>query len=272
MQPVAKSQLDAVVIGSGPNGLAAAVALAEQGFSVLVLEASDELGGGTRTAELTLPGFRHDVCSAVHPLGELSPFLSTLPLDAARPALGEPGAFRRPSARRRARRHLAALGRGYGGRPRPRRPGLCQADATLVRLGRPLLADLLGPLRVPHHPLAMARFGFYGLRSAVGLGRGLFARERARALLAGCAAHSILPLEMLMTGAVGMMFAFTGHLCDWPVARGGSAAVSNALASYLRSLGGRTETGRRVTSLRELPEARAILFDLAPKQLARDRG
>jgi len=118
----------------------------------------------------------------------------------------------------------------------------------------------------------MARFGFYGLRSAMGLSRGLFAEPRAPALFAGCAAHSILPLDMLMTGAVGMMFAFTGHLCDWPVAAGGSAAVSQALASYLRSLGGRIETSTRVATLRELPDARAILFDLAPKQVMEIAG
>jgi phytoene dehydrogenase-like protein len=141
-----------------------------------------------------------------------------------------------------------------------------------VRVGQPLMADLLGPLRVPRHPWAMARFGFYGVRSALGLARGLFASERARALFAGCAAHAILPLDKLCTGAVGLLFAFTGHLCDWPVARGGSRAVANSLASYLRSLGGEISTGVRVTALRELPSARVYLFDLAPQQLLQIAG
>lgn len=258
---------DAVVVGSGPNGLAAAIALALQGRSVLVLEAHAEIGGGTRTTELTLPGFHHDVCSSVHPLGELSPFFSTLPLaehglswvhpplSVAHPLDDGPAAV--------LERSVEATAHGLG------------ADAHnytrlmngFVRVGRPLVADLLGPLRIPRHPFAMARFGLYGFRSAVGLARGVFDEPRARALFAGCAAHAILPLDKLMTGAVGLMFAFTGHLCDWPVARGGSQAIANALASYLRSLGGEIRTNTRVTALRELPASRVVLFDLAPKQV-----
>ncbi len=265
-------ELDAVIIGSGPNGLAAAVALAQQGLSVLVLEAHSEPGGGTRTAELTLPGFHHDVCSAVHPLGVLSPFLSTLPL--AQHGLqwvSPPLSFAHPLDDGPAvtlERSFEATAERLGRDAHAYRK-LMQA---FVRVGTPLLADLLGPLRWPRHPLAMARFGFYGLRSALRLGGGLFAERRARALLAGCAAHSILPLDKLGTGAVGLLFALTGHLCDWPVARGGSQAVAAALASYLRALGGRIETGRRVAALRELPEARAYLFDLAPKQLSQIAG
>jgi phytoene dehydrogenase-like protein len=267
------SELDAVVIGSGPNGLAAAIALAQQGFSVEVIEAHAEVGGGTRTAELTLPGFRHDVCSAIHPLGELSPFFSGLPLEQhglswvhpplsiAHPLDDGPCVT--------LERSVAATADGLGADAR----AYARLMDGFVRIGPPLLADMLGPLlRVPRHPIAMARFGFYGVRSALGLARGLFGQPRARALLAGCAAHSILPLDRLMTGAVGMVFALSGHLCDWPVARGGSRAIAEALAGYLRSLGGRITTGRRVASLGELPAARAYLFDLAPKQLSEIAG
>jgi phytoene dehydrogenase-like protein len=266
------SELDAVIVGSGPNGLAAAVSLAQQGFSVSIVEAHAEIGGGTRTAELTLPGFHHDVCAAVHPMGELSPFLSTLPLaehglswvhpeiSVAHPLDDGPSVLLERSVDATA----AALGVD-GDAYRKLMDGF-------VRVGRPLMADLLGPLRIPRHPLAMARFGFYGVRSALGLARGLFDEPRARALLAGCAAHSILPLDKLLTGAVGLIFAFTGHLCDWPVARGGSRAIGAALASYLRSLGGQITTREPIRSLAQLPKARVVLLDLAPRQLIEIAG
>jgi phytoene dehydrogenase-like protein len=267
-----KSELDAVVVGAGPNGLAAAVALAQQGFSVAVIEAHAQVGGGMRTAQLTLPGFHHDVCSAVHPLGELSPFFSSLPLaqhglswvhpplSVAHPLDDGPCVV--------LERSVAATAEGLGADSRAYR----RLMEGFVRVGQPLLADMLGPLRIPRHPFAMARFGFYGVRSAVRLARGLFAQPRARALIAGCAAHSILPLDRLLTGAVGLVFAFSGHLCDWPVARGGSRAIGDALASYLGSLGGTITTGQRVASLSELPAARAFLFDLSPKQLCQIAG
>ena len=260
-------QLDAVVVGAGPNGLAAAIALAQRGLRVRVLEAHAEPGGGTRTAELTLPGFAHDVCSAVHPLGELSPFLSTLPLgdhglqwahpelSVAHPLDDAPAVLLERSVQ------ATAAGLGVDGRAWQR------LMDGFVRVGPPLLADLLGPLRIPRHPFAMARFGFYGARPAGWLARGLFEEPRARALLAGCAAHAILPFDKLLTGAVGLLFALTGHLCDWPVARGGSQAIANALVSCLRSLGGEVVTGCEVRSLRELPASRVVLFDLAPRQL-----
>jgi phytoene dehydrogenase-like protein len=266
------SKLDAVVIGSGPNGLAAAVALAREGYSVRVIEAHAEVGGGTRTAELTLPGFHHDVCSAVHPLGELSPFFTSLPLadhgltwdhpefSAAHPLDDGPCAL--------LQRDVAVTADGLGSDARAYR----RLMEPFVRVGTPLMADLLGPLRIPRHPLAMARFGFYGARSAVRLARGLFEGERARALFAGCAAHAILPLDRFLTAAVGLVFSLSGHLCDWPVARGGSRAIAEALAGYLRALGGEIVTGQRVSALRELPDARVYLFDLAPKQLCAIAG
>lgn len=263
---------DAVVIGSGPNGLAAAITIAREGRSVVVLEGNREIGGGTRCAELTLPGFSHDVCSAVHPMGVLSPFFKELPLhehglewihppaSAAHPLDDGPAVMLVRSLERTAE-ELGADGRRYS-----------RLLAPFLRVGEPLIADLVGPLRIPRHPFAMARFGFYGLRSAVRLSRGLFREPRARALIAGCAGHSILPLSRLLSGGVGLIFAFTAHLTDWPVPRGGSRAITDALASYLRSLGGTLLTERPVQSMADLPEARAYLFDLAPKQLIQIAG
>ncbi len=259
---------DAVVVGSGPNGLSAAVALAREGASVLVLEARDEIGGGTRTSELTLRGFRHDFCSACHPMGILSPFFRSLPLEqhGLRWVL-PPASVAHPLEEQDAvllRRSLPETARGLG------------ADAAAYeRLVAPFLVqpqdwmdDLLAPLRIPRHPFRMLRFGLRAIRSAVGLARSRFQTERARALFAGCAAHSVLPLERPLTAAVGLIFCFTGHVEPWPVAEGGSAAIARALAGVLASLGGRIETGHTVRTLADLPAARAYLFDTSPAQLA----
>ncbi|MCA9530521.1 MAG: NAD(P)/FAD-dependent oxidoreductase [Myxococcales bacterium] len=262
---------DAVVIGSGPNGLAAAVRLAERGASVLVLEGRDTIGGGTRTEALTLPGFRHDVCSAAHPMGVLSPYLRTLPLEqhgltwvrgdasVAHPLDGEPAVMLHAS--------LAETVRGLEG-----------DAARYERLLRPFLhephaflSDALAPLRLPSHPLTMLRFAWLGLRSATGLAR-RFESRRTRALFAGCAAHSVLPLDRSITAALGLMFLITAHVTDWPVARGGSAAITDALASYLRSLGGEMRTGCFVRTLADIPPARVVLFDTSPAQLASIAG
>ena len=259
---------DAVVVGSGPNGLAAAVELARGGASVRVLEARDEIGGGTRSAELTLPGFLHDVCSGCHPMGALSPFFRELPLEehglrwihppasVAHPLDGQPAVLLRRSLADTARE----LGEDAG--------AYAKLFAPFLRQPHALLADLLGPLRVPKHPLQMVRFGLPGLLPAAGALLARFRGIRARAVLAGCAAHSILPLERPLTAAVGMIFALTAHIEDWPVAAGGSQAIASALASYLRQLGGRIETGTRVRSLSDIPPARVVLFDTSPAQLA----
>jgi len=263
---------DAVVVGSGPNGLAAAVELARNGASVLVLEAKETIGGGARSAELTLPGFVHDVCSSAHPLGVLSPYLSTLPLrdhglewvaaaaSIAHPLDGQPAVIVRESIDETA----AGLGADARAYRRLLAPIAAHADD--------LLADVLAPLHVPRHPLRLARFGLPGLLPATRLARMAFRGERARALVAGCAAHSILPLERAITGAVALIFLVTAHTRTWPVARGGSAAISAALAGYLRALGGRIETGVNVTSVVDLPPARVHLFDTSPAQLVSIAG
>jgi phytoene dehydrogenase-like protein len=265
------SVTDAVVIGSGPNGLAAAVHLARAGASVLVLEASGEIGGGTRTSELTLPGFANDVCSAVHPMGALSPFFRTLPLEdhglrwifprasVAHPLDDQPAVLLHRSLEQTA-------------------AGLEVDAATYRRLLAPLLGDprglledALAPLRMPRHPLLMLRFGIRGIRSATGLAR-RFKGVRARAMLAGCAGHSILPLDRSLTGAVALMFLLCGHVQEWPVAEGGSHCITRALASFFSSLGGRIETGAAVRSLADLPAARIYLFDTSPAGLSSIAG
>ena len=259
---------DAVVVGSGPNGLAAAIELARAGKSVQVLEAREEIGGGMRTAELTLPGFRHDVCSGCHPMAALSPFFRSLPLEphglrfirpfasVAHPLDGEPAVLLRRSVQETAK-DLREDDRAYQ-----------TTFAPFVRDPHALLADLLGPLRIPQHPIRLARFGLPGLLPAALALRARFRGKRARALLAGCAAHSILPLERPLTAAVAMIFALTAHVEDWPVAAGGTQEIGRALSSYLRELGGRIETGRYVRSLADVSPARVVLFDTSPAQLA----
>jgi phytoene dehydrogenase-like protein len=266
------ADLDAVVIGSGPNGLAAAIALARAGRSVAMFEAAAEIGGGARSAELTLPGFTHDVCSAVHPMGILSPFFRELPLAEHGLVWLRPRAsVAHPMPDSRAVMLYRSLDRTAA--------GLGSDGSRYARLVRPfvdrpgeLLADAMAPLRIPEHPLTMLRFGLRALLPASWLARLCFRGERARALLAGCAAHSVLPLSQPLTSALGVLFAITAHAEDWPVPQGGSRAISAALASYLASLGGTIETSRRIERLDELPPARAVLFDTSPDQLARIAG
>ena len=265
-------EVDAVVVGSGPNGLAAAVRLAEAGHSVLVREANPTAGGGLRSEELTLPGFVHDSCSAVHPMGICSPYLSRLPLaDHGLEWVASEISFAHPLDDGPAilhRKGVSEVAEQLG--PDARR---------YERLVRPflrdlpgLLADALGPLGLPRKPFTMALFGLLGALPVTTLARMVFTREPGRAVLAGCAAHSILPLSKPLTGALGIIFLLLGHEEVWPVARGGSRAIAQALVSYLESLGGRVETGAPVESLADLPRARAVLFDTSPRELTRLAG
>jgi len=262
---------DAVVIGSGPNGLAAAIALAQAGRPVTVYEAEPEIGGGARSAELTLPGFVHDVCSAVHPLAAASPFFRTLPLAAQGLQWIHPSA---PLAHPFDDGTAAVLERSAAATAETLGPD----GAAYRRLMEPLVADwerlegaLLGPLRFPRHPVALARFGLLALGSAERL-LARFGGERARALVAGLAAHAVMPLDRPLTAAFALVLAMAGHAVGWPVAGGGSQSIARALAAHLRSLGGEIVTGAPVRSLDELRPPRAVLCDLSPAPLLRIAG
>ncbi len=265
----ARDEYDAVIIGSGPNGLGAAVTLARRGFSVLVLEAADTIGGGSRTAELTLPGFRSDVCSAVHPLGASSPLFRSLPLhehglEWVHPEICLAHPFDGGTAAE-LRHSFEDTVRGLG------RDGIAyeRLMGPFVRDWNKLVRGVLYPMmRVPPpHPFLMARFGLLSLFSAAGLSRTVFRTQEARALFAGMAAHAILPLDRPLTASFGLLLGAAAHGAGWPVAKGGSQAIADALASYLRSLGGEVVTNTRVRSLDELPRSRVVLCDIAPKQL-----
>jgi phytoene dehydrogenase-like protein len=261
---------DAIVVGAGPNGLAAAIALARAGRSVRVLEAEATVGGGSRSAELTLPGFIHDVCSAVHPHPLASPFLRELPLDRHGLELVQPEIpLAHPLDDGTAvvlDRSLAATAASIGGADGRAYERML---APLVRDVEKLLPAIFGPLlQLPRHPLALARFGALGLLLPVDrLARARFDGPRGRALLAGLAAHSMLRMDERPTAAVALVLALTAHAVGWPVARGGSQRVADALTDHLRSLGGEVETGRRVASVDELGDARTVMLDVTPRQV-----
>jgi phytoene dehydrogenase-like protein len=239
---------------------------------VLVLEAHETVGGGTRSAELTLPGFVHDVCSAVHALVAGSPFFRGLPLEELGIELVHPPApLAHPLDDGTAvllERSVEATATGLGEDAEAWR----RLFAPLVDSADDLLEDVLGPLRRPRHPLLLARFGLNAIRSAEGFARSAFRGERARALFGGLAAHSMLPLSAPVSASFGLVLGLLGHAPGWPVARGGSQRIADGLAAHLRSLGGEIETGRRVASLAELPPARAVLLDVTPRQVLRLAG
>jgi phytoene dehydrogenase-like protein len=289
------SAFDAIIVGSGPNGLAAAIRLAQAGRSVCVLEAASTPGGGVRSAELTLPGFIHDVCSSVYPMAACSPFLRTLPLAkhglqwitppiALAHPLDDLSAQQSPSQQSSSQQSRAAVLHNslddtvadLG----PDGPAYRNLVGQFVASSQDFFADALSQPGIPHHPLMMANFGLRALRSAASLARATFKTERARGLFAGIAAHSILPLEMAGTSAPALVLAIAAHVAGWPIARGGSQQLANAMVSHLESLGGKVITNCMVESLDQLnPQTqfqpgkdKLILFDVTPRQLIKITG
>ncbi len=259
---------DAVIIGSGPNGLAAGIALAQEGLSVKIFEGAQTIGGGTRTKELTLPGFKHDVCSAIHPMAASSPFFKMLPLEKyglewifpeyslAHPLEDEPAVILQKSIDETAAGLLIDSA----------------AYRNLVTLfierWNDLSDDILGPFQLkPFHPFLLSRFGMKALQPAERLANHQFSTKRAKALFAGLAAHSFLALDQPTTSAIGLVLGIASHKAGWPVAKGGSQQIAEALAQYFKSLGGEIETGTKVESLNELPESKVILFNNTPAQI-----
>jgi phytoene dehydrogenase-like protein len=267
-----KPDFDAVVVGSGPNGLAAAIVLQQRGLSVLLLEARETIGGGMRSAELTLPGFVHDVCSAVHPMAAISPFFNTLPLEAhGLEYIYPPVAAAHPFD--------GGTAASLGGTVEETARGLGKDEKAYLSLVGSLVRDwpqigeeIMGPQSSwPRYPFKMAKFGWRALSSATMLARKWRTKE-ARGLWAGMAAHSMLPLTHPASSAIGLILMTAAHLKGWPVAKGGSGAIAGALSSYFVSLGGKIETGVEVRSLAQLPDTRVVLLDLGPRQLLRLGG
>lgn len=268
---MSNTEYDAIVVGSGPNGLAAAITLRQEGLSVLLIEGKDVIGGGLTSAEFTLPGFVHDVCSAIHPLALGSPFFNTLPLadhglTYLQPELAAAHPFDDGTA--------AVLANSVEETAR-----LLGADEqTYLDIFKPLVrdwptiaADVLGPLHFPKHPVTMGKFGLKALTSATYFAK-RFKTKEARGLWAGMAAHAIQPLTNLSTSAIALVLMTAGHLKGWPIPQGGSKEIANALASYFISLGGRIQTGQFVKNLSELPSTKTVLFDVTPKQLLEIAG
>ncbi len=262
---MATTEYDAVVVGSGPNGLVAAATLAGEGLRVLVLEGEETLGGGARSAALTLPGFVHDTCSTVWSLGLASKAMRGLPLEdhgvewvhpdipLANPIDGGRSGLLHRSV------DMTAEGLGVDANAYRRLMG------PLVGSGFSLVDGLLSPFQLPRHPVALARYGIVGIRSARGLIRRRFDTDEAQALLAGLAAHSILSLKGPITAGYGLMLGVAAHLVGYPFAKGGSQQVTEALLSIIRSHGGEIRAGTRVTALEEVPSARAVLLDVSAR-------
>jgi phytoene dehydrogenase-like protein len=260
------SNFDAVVVGSGPNGLAAAITLIKEGLSVKIIESEDTVGGGMRTLELTKPGFRHDICSAIHPMAVSSPFLRQLPLNKfglewikpefplAHPLDDQPAVIQYPDIN-----HMKdELGTDFDAYKKLYEPLVMNWDELAI--------DIMGPLSFPNHPIRLARFGLNALRSAKHL-ISRYKEERAKALFGGIAAHSILSLDKPATAAIGLVLGAAGHSVGWPLPKGGSQSIADAMKAYFESLGGVVETGLKITNLNMLPDNKAVLFDLTPKQV-----
>ncbi len=269
MPEVKNPEYDAIVVGSGPNGLSAAVLLAQHGLSVKVIEAENTIGGGTRTKELTEPGFIHDVCSAVHPTGIGSPFFRTLPLKdfglewiqpefpIAHPFDDGDAVIASISLTETVAR-MGKDGKHYLNLIKP-----------FVDGWKSLSNDFFAPIRIPDNPLSLARFGWFGMLSAKLLANSMFDSARVKAYFAGLASHSIIPLEKSFTASFGLILATSCHAVGWPIVKGGSHSITTALATYLQSLGGEIETNNRILKTSDLPSSKAILFDLTPHQIVR---
>ena len=269
---VKNTSVDAIVIGAGPNGLAAAIELARSGKSVRIYEANDTVGGGARSGETTLPGFTHDICSAVHPLALGSPFFSTLPLDQyGLEFIHSPIALAHPFDDGTAAvlvRSVEATSEKLG----RDRSAYRDLMTPFVERWHDLASDILGPPRLPRHPFLAARFGMRAIRSAKAFAESTFRDDKTRALFAGLAGHSFLALNQLATSAFGLVLGLLAHTNGWPVAKAGSQSISNALAAYCKDLGGEIVTDLRIESLSDLPGAKAILCDLTPRQIVRVAG
>ncbi len=260
-------EFDAVIVGSGPNGLSAGILLAQQGLNVKIIEAESTIGGGTRTKELTETGFLHDVCSAVHPTGIGSPFFRTLPLSEFGLEWIQP---KYPLA------HPLDNGEAI--------ISSFSLEETLHQFGKDaknyehliksfvegwdyLSQDLFAPVRFPNNPITMAKFGWFGMLSAKLLANSMFKTSNAKAYFAGLAAHGIVPLEKSFTASFGLVLATSIHSVGWPIAKGGSSSITNALASFFKSMGGIIETDNRIIRTSDLPSSKAVLFDLTPHQI-----
>ncbi|MCI0616965.1 NAD(P)/FAD-dependent oxidoreductase [bacterium] len=265
---MAEKTYDAIVIGAGPNGLSAAIQLARQGLSVCVFEASSQIGGGARSEQLTLPNFIHDVCSAVHPMGFISPFFKALPLQEyglewiesplalVHPFDHEPAAFLSKSIQQTAE-NLGQDKQAY-----------LDLMTPFIKHSETLLTEILKPIRISKHPFLMARFGLAAIRSASELANSKFKTDRTKALFSGCAAHSMVSLDKIATTSFGISLAMVAHIVGWPIIKGGSQKLAHCLENYFRSLGGEIETGRKVESLDLLPASKVILLALTPRQVA----
>jgi len=266
------SGYDAVIVGAGPNGLAAAITLARKGLKVVIFEAAERAGGGLRSCETTIPGFVHDVCSAIHPLAYASPFFRELPLNKLGLEWVQPVI---PISHPLNNGHAVSLFRSLketGAEVGIDQEAYEKMMRPLVNEWRPLLNNVLGPLRIPSNPILMARFGWHGIRSASSLVKKYFKDEPARALISGLAAHSMLDLNFNGSAAFGLILGMLGHAVGWPFPKGGSEKLAEALVAYLKAMKVEIVTDSPIKSLDQLPPGRAVIFDITPKQLLKLSG
>ena len=264
---MSRPEFDAVILGAGPNGLAAAITLQQEGLSVLLIEGHKTIGGGMRSAELTLPGFTHDICSSNYPLGIASPFFETLPLhEYGLDWIVPPVAAAHPLDTGMTTPILTHSPEGTADSLGTDRTAYLRLITPLINNWPRLAPELLAPFHIPAHPVPMACFGWLGIPAVTHLAR-RFKTDGGRALLAGMAAHAMQPLTNYTTAAVTLIFLMSGHGKGWPLPRYGSATFAKALGNYFISMGGIIQTNTWITSLSQLPSSKALLLDLTPRQL-----